>query len=101
MWKHSGYKFQGVNAIAIGSESGMWTDEDNHQGDNAVAIGHKAGCHGQNDNSIIIDATGDGEIEANHSGLFIKPIRQTAENNTDSLYFKYGSITGEIFAVTG
>jgi hypothetical protein len=92
----AGGSSQGANSIAIGNRAGNYL-----QGTNSIALGAFAGqvlFPGQNtetpqsDNSIIINATGS-PLQANQSGLFIKPISQDLSSNT---LLKYNTATGEI-----
>jgi microcystin-dependent protein len=85
----SGYKDQGLNAIAIGAAAGQ-----NNQGVNCIAIGSNAGQTDQYSNSIILNASGN-SLDANISGLFIKPIRED-ETSVDIDLLVYNNITSEI-----
>ena len=74
--KDSGRCYQSVGAIAIGAYSGKGDDLNNKQGEYSIAIGYKAAWVSQYKNSIILDASGTGEIETSNIGFFVNPVRE-------------------------
>lgn len=95
---YSGYYRQGVGSVALGSFSGMGEDEESRQGDYSIAVGYKAAKSGQSAKSIVLDATGSGEMLANSSGLFIKPIRESPDYDRLRT-IKYDPVSGELVYV--
>jgi len=83
----SGKQNQGSDAIAIGAFSGLID-----QGSNTIAIGRSAGTNSQANNSIIINATGSNLEASTANALFVKPIRNLANNDV----LMYDATTGEI-----
>ena len=77
----SGQVNQGAGAVALGAGAGQ-----NTQGNNAVAIGALAGANSQTANSIIINASGT-ILNSGQSGLYVKPVRNDANNTAQSVYF--------------
>lgn len=92
---YCGYYHQGVGSVALGAYAGMGEDDDCKQGDFSIAIGYKSAKNGQSGRSIVIDATGEGEMFANNSGLFVKPIRKSADKPS-LCSLKYDESSGEI-----
>lgn len=95
---YCGYYHQGVGSVALGAYAGMGEDDDCKQGDFSIAIGYKSAKNGQSGKSIVIDATGEGEMFANNSGLFVKPIRKSADKPS-LCSLKYDESSGEIVYV--
>ncbi len=85
-----GYE-QGDSSIAIGYQAG-WADTSGI-GENSIAIGTKAGYSNAANNSIILNATGLA-LNANNSGLYIKPVREDTGNTVKTVY--YNTTTGEM-----
>ena len=96
------HTFQSDFAIAIGVGAGNFEQQSNtvaigfnagnmNQGEYSIAIGSDSGSTDQPPNSIIINATGD-FLDADTSGCFIAPIRETT--GPQSLY--YNPETSEI-----
>jgi hypothetical protein len=83
----SGQTGQGPYAIAIGYQAGQ-----TGQGQYAIAMGYQAGTTGQSTNSIVLNASGQ-FLTSGNTGLFINPIRNTA--NTASVLV-YNNSTSEI-----
>jgi hypothetical protein len=86
---------QGGWAVAIGHHAGMGVFDNTSQGTNAIAIGAHAGEYSQAANSIVIQATANGNgsgINPSEAGLYIDPIR----NVIGSQYLTYNSDTKEV-----
>jgi len=90
----AGYISQGTNCIAFGTEAGRI------QNDNCIAIGYRAGndnsLNSQASNSIVINATNN-YLNATAAGLYIAPIRNSSNGQTDSGSLQYNTVTSEIF----
>ena len=87
---------QGGWAVAIGHHAGQGVFDTSSQGTNAIAIGAHAAEYSQHDNSIVIQATANGNgtgINPDQAGLFIDPIRNV---NAGSQYVIYNSDTKEV-----
>ena len=82
----SGNSNQGAGAVAIGSYAGY-----NNQGSNSIGIGYYAGRTRQVENSIILNALGRG-LNADSSGLYVAPIRNSVKNNV----LQYDTATKEL-----
>lgn len=83
----AGGRDQQADAIAIGTAAGS-----NNQGINSIAIGRSAGVNNQANNSIVINASNT-TIDGNTANaLFIKPIRNSLNDQT----LVYDTSTGEI-----
>jgi hypothetical protein len=83
-------------AVAIGHHAGMGISGTSYQGVNAIAIGAHAGEYSQHDNSIVLQATADGNgtgINPTEAGLFIDPVRQV---NSGTSYVMYDESTKEV-----
>jgi len=83
-------------AVAIGHHAGMGISGTSYQGVNAIAIGAHAGEYSQHDNSIVLQATANGNgtgINPDQAGLFIDPIRNV---NSGSQFVIYNSDTKEV-----
>ena len=79
---------QGDNAVAIGRLAGF-----TGQGSNAIAIGYNAGYTNQDSNTIVLNATSQQFNTSNTDALYIKPIRNV--NDIESNLLCYTS-EGEI-----
>jgi hypothetical protein len=87
---------QGGWAVAIGHHAGMGVFDTSSQGTNAIAIGAHAGEYSQHANSIVIQATANGNgtgINPSEQGLYIDPIRNV---NDGTQYVIYNSDTKEV-----
>jgi hypothetical protein len=95
---------QGSNAVAVGVEAGLLNQGQdaiamgfragsNFQGTNAVAIGKLAGETNQHTGSIIINSSGNAFGSSNTDALFVKPIRDMTEFQSNLLaYTEEGEI---------
>jgi hypothetical protein len=101
--QNSGLTGQGLNSVALGQSSGQYNQGQNAvaigyqagqtgQGQYAIAMGYQAGATGQSTNSIVLNASGK-FLTSGNTGLFINPIRNTA--NTSSVLV-YNNSTSEI-----
>jgi hypothetical protein len=82
----SGNSNQGAGAVAIGIYAGY-----NNQGSNSIGIGYYAGRTIQVENSIILNALGTA-LNADSSGLYVAPIRNSVKNNV----LQYDTATKEL-----
>ena len=96
--KFSGNKHQDEGAVAVGSYAGMGIDAEQRQGKYSIAIGFKAACSGQVANSIVLDASGEGEMEPLNKGCYVKPIR-LVEDSPGLLSLKYDPESNEVVAI--
>jgi hypothetical protein len=85
--RRAGNDFQGEGSVAIGNEAG-----DTQQGEYCVAVGYKAGFLAQDNNTIILNATGNPLNSDRLNATFIAPIRNVA--SSDILY--YNSTSKEV-----
>lgn len=77
------YTNQGLGAIAIGADASPI-----NQGGYSIAIGSGALFGNiQANNSILIDATGTGNIGAPAAGLYVAPVRNDTGNTTNVVYY--------------
>ena len=95
---------QGSNAVAIGVEAGLLNQGQdaiamgfragsNFQGTNAVAIGKYASETNQHTGSIVINSSGNAFGSSNTDALFVKPIRDMTEFQSNLLaYTEEGEI---------
>ena len=95
---------QGSNAVAVGVEAGLLNQGQdaiamgfragsNFQGTNAVAIGKMAAETSQHTGSIVINSSGNAFGSSNTDALFVKPIRDMTEFQSNLLaYTKEGEI---------
>jgi hypothetical protein len=81
-------------AIAIGANAGQ-----NAQGTSAIAIGTNAGQTGQHANTIILNSSGVALNSGTTGAFYVKPIRNLASNNVNSLFYDIN--TNEITYTTG
>ena len=95
---------QGSNAVAVGVEAGLLNQGQdaiamgfragsNFQGTNAVAIGKMAAETSQHTGSIVINSSGNAFGSSNTDALFVKPIRDMTEFQSNLLaYTEEGEI---------
>ena len=100
----SGSVNQGSNAVAVGVEAGLLNQGQdaiavgfragsNFQGTNAVAIGKLAADTSQHTGSIVINSSGNAFGSSNTDALFVKPIRDMTEFQSNLLaYTEEGEI---------
>ena len=100
----SGSVNQGSNAVAVGVEAGLLNQGQdaiavgfragsNFQGTNAVAIGKHASETNQHTGSIVINSSGNAFGSSNTDALFVKPIRDMTEFQSNLLaYTEEGEI---------
>ena len=100
----SGSVNQGSNAVAVGVEAGLLNQGQdaiamgfragtNFQGTNAVAIGKYAAETNQHTGSIVINSSGNTFGSSNTDALFVKPIRDMTEFQSNLLaYTEEGEI---------
>ena len=100
----SGSVNQGSNAVAVGVEAGLLNQGQdaiamgfragsNFQGTNAVAIGKYAADTNQHTGSIVINSSGNSFGSSNTDALFVKPIRDMTEFQSNLLaYTEEGEI---------
>lgn len=85
-----GYQ-QGEGSIAIGHQAG-WGDVSGI-GLDSIAIGARAAYGYAANNSIVLNATGY-DLNADNSGLYIKPVREDSASVSKTVF--YNTATGEI-----
>jgi len=106
----SGQSSQGSNSVALGYRSGSTSQSeaavavgagagDTSQGKFSVAVGFKAGFTSQNNNTIILNSTGN-ELNSSTSGAFyVAPVRSITSPapNATNYSLTYDSSTNEIY----
>ena len=78
----AGNTSQGDNAIAVGRLAGY-----SGQGDNSIAIGYNAGRVNQHSNTIVLNAKTDIFNTSNTEALYIKPIRNVSDIESNLLCY--------------
>ena len=79
--------------VYIGAKAG-WNNIEAPQGEYAIAIGTRAAYTFAHDGTITLNATGENLDPQQADSLYIKPIREVAENTAKALY--YNTTTGEV-----
>lgn len=85
--RFAGESNQGQNTVAIGKAAGRI-----NQGNFAIAIGTYAAEYDQPDNSILLNASGVGQININPNSFVVSPVRYDQNRNILS----YNSTTSEV-----
>ena len=84
--------------VYIGAKAG-WNNVEGPQGEYAIAIGTRAAYTFAHDGTITLNATGENLDPQQADSLYIKPIREVAENTSKVLY--YNTTTGEVTYADG